>query len=111
MHTIPLFTKMRQLAGYVENGTDCSVRFYQDDATRTWHVHVGQRGYYADSLEQAVELAWQDNKPGHLAEEEPKGKTAAIVKMLEDAGQEIVTVHTNIGDQDIDLSGYPTFKE
>lgn len=68
MNNTDLFTKMRQLAGYVENGTDVSVRFYQDDATRTWHVHVGQRGYYADSLEQAVQLAWEDNKPDHLEE-------------------------------------------
>lgn len=72
MQTIDLFTKMRQLAGYVENGTDCSVRFYQDDATHTWHVHVGQRGYYADSLEKAVELAWEDNKPDWY--QEPTGR-------------------------------------
>lgn len=53
------FSELRDILGYVENGTDVSVRIYQDDATRTWHVHVGQKGYYADSLQAAIRKAHQ----------------------------------------------------
>lgn len=53
------FSELRDILGYIENGGGVSVRIYQDDATKTWHVHVGQHGYYADSLQDAIRLAHQ----------------------------------------------------
>jgi ribosomal protein L1 len=52
-----LFQALRDMAGYVENGGSGSVKFYQDDATRTWHVEVGKNSYWADSLDEAIEKA------------------------------------------------------
>lgn len=35
------FDTLRRLCGYVENGTDVTVRICQDDATKTWIVGLG----------------------------------------------------------------------
>lgn len=35
---------IRKLCGYVEDGSDQTVRILQDDATRDWFVEVGQFG-------------------------------------------------------------------
>jgi hypothetical protein len=61
------FTKLRKLLGYIENGTDTTVKFCQDDATRKYIVKIGNKHgtyYCGDSLELAIEAAHkasQDN--------------------------------------------------
>lgn len=36
---------MRELCGYVENGTDDSIIIGQDDATKTWHVYYASKPF------------------------------------------------------------------
>lgn len=61
-----LFDQLRDLMGYVENGTDGIIVLSQDDATRTYwvsHRVVGRVEYdwqeYAVSLEQAIRNAFE----------------------------------------------------
>lgn len=53
-----LFDMIRNLMGYVENGTDTSVTLFQDDATRWFTVAIGRsherKGESAPSLEEAI---------------------------------------------------------
>lgn len=54
--------KLRQLLGYVENGTETAVKIFIDDATRTFHIYMGITGksgnsYYGNSLEEVIEKA------------------------------------------------------
>lgn len=49
------FDILRAAMGYVENGSDTVLKVYQDDATRDWFVHVGQRHYWGHSLSEALE--------------------------------------------------------
>lgn len=39
------FSILRQLWGYVEDGSDTTLKIYQDDATKTWFVHGVSKGY------------------------------------------------------------------
>lgn len=55
------FRKLRKLMGYVENGSDTTVRLWQDDATRTFHVLVGNRNYWGNSLLDALEKVPQED--------------------------------------------------
>ena len=36
---------LRELCGYVENGTDAAIVIGQDDATKTWHVYYATQHY------------------------------------------------------------------
>lgn len=53
-----MFDMIRNLMGYIENGTDTSVTLFQDDATRWFTVAVGRsherKGESAPSLEAAI---------------------------------------------------------
>ena len=53
-----LFDQLRDLMGYIENGTDTSVTLFQDDATRWFTVAIGRsherKGESAPGLEQAI---------------------------------------------------------
>lgn len=51
-------TKLRHLMGYIENGTSGSVKVSQDDATRSYWVSVGTESWYGDTLEQAINKAY-----------------------------------------------------
>ena len=45
---------LRDAMGYVQNGSDTTVKISQDDATRTCHLSTGEGGgnqYYSDSLD------------------------------------------------------------
>lgn len=42
---------LRELLGYVANGTSESVTICQDDATNGWGLRVGKRAFYAESLD------------------------------------------------------------
>ena len=56
-------TKLRDLCGYVENGTETSVKVFQDDATKEWVVRVGRDSYYGHNMMAAFDKAfanWKD---------------------------------------------------
>lgn len=63
MQGIEILAQLRQLCGYVENGTDTVVSVFQDDATKSWTVKVGKQSYIADTMPRAFEMAVEDNKP------------------------------------------------
>lgn len=54
--------ELRELCGYVEDGSSTSVTISQDDATREWCVRVGKIAYYGGSLTAAFNLAVRDNE-------------------------------------------------
>lgn len=41
---------LRKLCGFVENGSDTTVRIFQDDATRDWIVRCGEQRFYSNHL-------------------------------------------------------------
>lgn len=53
---------LKRCLGYVENGTETTVTIYQDDATRSYIVRVGNRQYWGESLFQALESAAVDQE-------------------------------------------------
>jgi len=53
--------QIRRLMGYVENGTEQSVKFFQDDATKTFFVIVGNRAFEGRSMAQALTKALEAN--------------------------------------------------
>lgn len=66
------FRKLRECCGYVENGSEQTVRLFQDDATRSWIVKCGDRqmvssvpaqyssarSYHGASLNEAIDMAF-----------------------------------------------------
>ena len=57
------YDNLRKALGYVQNGTDTSVRICQDDATRSFVVRVGKncpKAYVSDSLFGALQEAGAD---------------------------------------------------
>lgn len=60
--TIDPFEQLKELLGHWENGSDQTVRIFQDDATRTFHVEVGasknRRNYHGDTLREAMASAY-----------------------------------------------------
>jgi len=48
---------LRDMLGYVANGSSTSVTICQDDATNNWSVTVGKRSYHHHSLEAALRAA------------------------------------------------------
>lgn len=42
--------KLKDLCGYVQNGSDTTVKLSQDDATRTCYIHVGNKSYDGNSF-------------------------------------------------------------
>lgn len=71
--------KLRECCGYVQNGSEQSVRIAQDDATREWSVTVGSermistmpvryskaRSYHGFSLNEAIDTAYRVEKQEH----------------------------------------------
>lgn len=50
---------LRNLCGYVEDDSYCTVKIYQDDATRDWIVVVGKstNWFHASSFNGAIDAA------------------------------------------------------
>ena len=50
---------LKEQAGYVEDGSCQTVKFFQDDATRSWHIKAGNASYGCDdcSLDAAIDAA------------------------------------------------------
>lgn len=56
------FRAIRELLGYVEDGSSVAVAISQDDATRSWCVSVGKKNHYAPCLSQALDAALERNR-------------------------------------------------
>lgn len=53
--------QLREICGYVENGTDTTVRLYQDDATRSWHINIGiYKSYTGSTIKDVINNAYID---------------------------------------------------
>jgi hypothetical protein len=48
---------LRELMGYIEDGSSDTVRLFQDDATRSFFVKIGSREYYGEGFKGAIDAA------------------------------------------------------
>lgn len=46
--------KLKELAGCVTNGSDTTIKMFQDDATRSYWIKVGERSNFGSSFEEAL---------------------------------------------------------
>jgi hypothetical protein len=46
--------KLKELAGYVRNASDTTIKMFQDDATRSYIIKVGNEENYGRSFEEAL---------------------------------------------------------
>jgi hypothetical protein len=54
------YKQLQAMMGYWQDGSEQTVTLFQDDATRTVHLKIGDRmprRYYGDSLSQVIEQA------------------------------------------------------
>lgn len=57
-----LWRQLRELCGYVEAGDGETVTLFQDDATYSFHINVGKKSWYGNTLEEAVHKAAEARK-------------------------------------------------
>jgi len=58
-----LLEGLRSLMGYVQNGSETTLSLFQDDATKSFHIKVGNtRSYWGESFKEALQKAINDNK-------------------------------------------------
>jgi hypothetical protein len=61
-----LINKLHAIIGYVENGSEQTMRLFQDDATKDFLIIVGpekrSRRYFASSLQQVIDKAYEGEK-------------------------------------------------
>ena len=50
---------LKELMGYVQNGSDETVYLFQDDATMDYILRVGKKTYWGFSLENVIEKAFE----------------------------------------------------
>ncbi len=50
---------LRELMGYVQNGSETKVSLFQDDATMDFMLRVGKKTYWGLSLENVIEKAFE----------------------------------------------------
>ena len=55
---------LRELMGYVQNGSDETVSLFQDDATMDYMLRVGKKTYWGLSLENVIEKAFEAEGDG-----------------------------------------------
>jgi len=56
------FEKLRNLMGYVENGTESVVKIFQDEATKDYVVKVRGYSYYDRVFSKAIDQAYEAHK-------------------------------------------------
>lgn len=56
------FDKLRNLMGYVENGTETVVKIFQDEATKDYFVKLRGESYHGRTLSIALENAYNVHK-------------------------------------------------
>lgn len=54
LYSRPLSWAINECTGYTENGTNSTMKIFEDDATRTWHVEVGGRRAWGRSIPEAI---------------------------------------------------------
>ena len=50
---------LRELMGYVQNGSETKVSLFQDDATMDFMLRVGKKTYWGNSLESVIIKAFE----------------------------------------------------
>ena len=50
---------LRELMGYVQNGSEETVYLFQDDATKDFMLRVGKKTYWGRSLENVIAKAFE----------------------------------------------------
>ena len=56
---VKTLSHLRELMGYVQNGSDETVSLFQDDATMDYMLRVGKKTYWGLSLENVIEKAFE----------------------------------------------------
>lgn len=51
------FSELRDVCGYIENGGGSTIKIFQDDATRTWHLYVGDKSYWDETFQGVIAKA------------------------------------------------------
>ena len=54
---------LRELMGYVQNGSETKVSLFQDDATMDFMLRVGKKTYWGNYLEQVIDKAFEAEGP------------------------------------------------
>ena len=54
---------LRELMGYVQNGSETKVSLFQDDATMDFMLRVGNKTYWGNYLEQVIDKAFEAEGP------------------------------------------------
>lgn len=62
------FRTLRTLAGFVQDGSDTTVKLFQDDATMEWTVRAGKRSWHGTSLLSAISQAHDELRADEAAE-------------------------------------------
>ena len=61
---------IRQLLGYVQDGSSTTVEIFQDDATSTFHLRLDDKSYvYADCFGTLIDLAMGKAKPAPVSKQ------------------------------------------
>lgn len=47
--------KLKKLAGYTRNGTQTTIKLFQDDATHSCWIEVGEKSHYGYTFEEALD--------------------------------------------------------
>jgi hypothetical protein len=58
------FRALRNLCGFVANGSETTVTIFQDDATRTFHIAAGKQHFHGNSLEDALDTVAREGSEG-----------------------------------------------
>ena len=56
---VKTLSHLRELMGYVQNGSDETVSLFQDDATMDYMLRVGKKTYWGNSLESVIIKAFE----------------------------------------------------
>jgi hypothetical protein len=59
LSTRKTLTQLKELMGYVQNGSDTTVSLFQDDATMDYMLRVGKKTYWGHSLENVIAKAFE----------------------------------------------------
>lgn len=55
--SVETLKSLREIMGYVQNGSDTTVSLFHDDATMDYMISVGKKTYWGYSLENVIEKA------------------------------------------------------
>ena len=61
--SVQALKSLRNLMGYVQNGSEETVSLFQDDATKDFMLRVGKKTYWGNSLENVIDKAFEAEGP------------------------------------------------